>query len=539
MDREQLLDEVVTAYLQAVEAGQNPDPAEWLARYPDLADELKEFFAAQKSIDRAAAPLRGLVPPAANAAEAPTLAPGEAPADAGLGTVRYFGDYELLEEIARGGMGVVYRARQVSLNRIVALKMILAGAFASPLDVQRFRTEAEAAGNLDHPNIVPIYEVGEHEGQQYYSMKFIEGQSLAQALNGPVKDPQSAALLAAKVARAVQYAHARGILHRDLKPANILLDADREPYVTDFGLAKRTEAAGGEPSAPNSARTGTAAAAPGLTAAGAIVGTPAYMAPEQARAERLVTTAVDVWALGAILYECLTGRPPFQAATPLDTILQVMEAAPAAPHILSPKLDRDLSGIAMKCLEKAPADRYDSAEALDADLQRWMNGQPTSVRGSLRRRAFGGLLRLRWVRRHWVTALKTAYAVFFPLLVYYALFLQWMTILPGRTWHLLWLLPAFLTLAGLSQIVLLLRMAPSMAAMFNRERRGFSNDFVSPELDRVARLAGRYSERIFAILRRPAYERDRLIAEWERSLSSATAAPPPMPGPAGSVPPSR
>ncbi len=272
MDREQMLDEIVTAYLKAVEAGQNPDPAEWLARHPDLADELNDFFAAQRSIDRAAAPLRELAPPAANAAEAPTLAPSQAPADAGLGTVRYFGDYELLEEIARGGMGVVYKARQVTLNRVVALKMILAGAFASPLDVQRFRTEAEAAGNLDHPNIVPIYEVGEHEGQHYYSMKFIEGSSLSQEMNGLIRDPQRAARLLVKAARAVQYAHERGILHRDLKPANVLLDAKGEPYVADFGLAKRTDTAANEP--------GQA----GLTKTGDIVGTPAYMAPEQARA---------------------------------------------------------------------------------------------------------------------------------------------------------------------------------------------------------------------------------------------------------------
>jgi serine/threonine-protein kinase len=183
MDRELLLDEVVTAYLKAVEAGHGGEPDEWLARYPDLAVELAEFFAAQQRIDRAAAPLRPVSP--AGMADCPTLAPGEVSEAPSLGTVRYFGDYELLEEIARGGMGIVYKAKQVSLNRVVALKMILAGQLASSADVARFRAEAEAAAGLDHPNILPVYEVGEHQGQQYFSMKLIDGVSLAQ---GPPPD---------------------------------------------------------------------------------------------------------------------------------------------------------------------------------------------------------------------------------------------------------------------------------------------------------------------------------------------------------------
>jgi len=225
--------------------------------------------------------------------------------------VRYFGDYEVIREIARGGMGVVFEARQMSLNRKVALKMILAGQLANETDVKRFYTEAEAAANLDHPGIVPIFEVGQHEGQHYFSMGFVEGQSLSHRLtDGPLPCRQAAALMVT-VAEAIDYAHQHGVIHRDLKPGNILLDQKGNPRVTDFGLAKRIQGDSG------------------LTGSGQIMGTPSYMPPEQAGGNRgAVGPAADVYALGATLYCAVTGRPPFQAATAMDTILQVISEEP-------------------------------------------------------------------------------------------------------------------------------------------------------------------------------------------------------------------
>ncbi|MFN4260815.1 MAG: protein kinase domain-containing protein [Gemmataceae bacterium] len=360
LSREQQLERILHAYLQAVDRGESPDRQEILAAHPDLRDELAEYFADASKLERIADSLR-----TAN------YGGDSMEASPSLGTIRYFGDYELLEEIARGGMGVVYRAKQVSLNRIVALKMILKGEFASEADVRRFRQEAEAAANLDHPNIVPIYEVGEHEGQQYFSMKLIETAPFS-------RDPKgSAAPRLAKVARAVHHAHQRGILHRDLKPSNILIDANGEPHVADFGLAKKVE--GGEDA----------------TKSGAIVGTPAYMAPEQARAEKSLTTAVDVYSLGAILYEWLTGRPPFRGNDALSTLMQVANDEPARPRSLNATIDRDLETICLKCLEKDPAKRYASAAALADDLDRWQRGEPITARRS------GRLERTwRWCRRN-------------------------------------------------------------------------------------------------------------------------------------------
>jgi WD40 repeat protein len=365
VSRNQLLQSILHAYLQAVDAGQAPDRAELLKRHPELAAELEAFFRDQASLDRLAHSLKPALPIAAADSEVATMPPDPtAPATDLPEKVRYFGDYELLEEIARGGMGVVYKARQVSLNRLVALKMILAGQLASEADVQRFRTEAEAAANLDYPHIVPIYEVGEHQGQHYFSMKLVEGGSLSPRVAQLVHDPKAAVQLLATVARAVHHAHQRGILHRDLKPGNILLDAHGQPHVTDFGLAKRV------------------AGDRGQTQTGAIVGTPSYMAPEQAAARKDLTTAVDVYSLGAILYELLTGQPPFRAPTPLDTILQVLEQEPTRPRTVNPHLDRDLETICLKCLDKEPPRRYDSAAALADDLERWLRHEPIQARPS-------------------------------------------------------------------------------------------------------------------------------------------------------------
>jgi eukaryotic-like serine/threonine-protein kinase len=297
--------------------------------------------------------------------ETETHAPGEQPPSGpAAGTkVRYFGDYELLEEIARGGMGVVYKARQVSLNRVVALKMILAAELASEADVKRFRTEAEAAANLQHPNIVAIHEVGEHEGRHYFSMDYVAGTSLAALVRqNPLPAPRAARYVQI-IADAIRHAHQQGILHRDLKPSNVLIDANDQPRVTDFGLAKRIT--GGSE----------------LTGTGQILGSPSYMPPEQAGARRgAVGPASDVYSLGAVLYELLTGRPPFQAETPLDTLMQVLETEPVSPRLLNPKLPRDLETITLKCLRKEPSGRYGSAAALAEDLKRWQEGKPIRAR---------------------------------------------------------------------------------------------------------------------------------------------------------------
>ena len=280
------------------------------------------------------------------------------PVAATPGRLRYFGDYELIRELARGGMGVVYEARQVSLNRVVAIKMILSAHLASEADVRRFYVEAKAAANLDHPNIVPIFEIGEYEGQHYFSMKLIKGGNLADRIADFASDPEATARLTATVARAVEAAHRKGIVHRDLKPANILLDEAGQPHVTDFGLAK--DLGGGD----------------GLTKSGAIMGTPSYMSPEQAQAtHRVIGPATDVYALGAILYELLTGRPPFRADTPLETLIQVVESQPAHPRSLNPKVPRDLETICLKCLEKTPSKRFKSAQELADELERFLRGE--------------------------------------------------------------------------------------------------------------------------------------------------------------------
>jgi len=296
---------------------------------------------------------------------------------------RRFGEFELLEEVARGGMGIVYRARQLHINRLVAVKVLAAGVFAAPDFVARFRTEAEAVASLHHPNIVPIYEVGECEGQPFFSMRFLEGGSLSERI-ADLKSrfsQREATELMSKLARAVHFAHQRGILHRDIKPGNVLLDVKGEPYLTDFGLAKLVE--------KDSALTRTMG----------MLGTPSYMSPEQARGQaKELTTAVDVYGLGAVFHELLTGQPPFAGGTTLETVRQVLEQDPRRPSVLRPGLDRDLETICLKCLEKEPARRYHSAESLADDLDRWQRHEPILARpqsglyvlGKLVRRNQGG-----------------------------------------------------------------------------------------------------------------------------------------------------
>jgi eukaryotic-like serine/threonine-protein kinase len=295
--------------------------------------------------------------------EATTDGPG-AERDVSRGTlVRYFGDYEILKELGRGGMGVVYKARQVSLNRHVALKMIKAGVLADDDELRRFQNEAEAVALLDHPGIVPVYEVGDHDGQRYFAMKLVEGGNLADQLESFKARPRAAAALLSETAEAVHHAHMRGILHRDLKPANILIDSEGHPHVTDFGLAKRVE---GDVE---------------MTASGAILGTPAYMSPEQAHGRRgSITTATDVYGLGAILYALLTGKAPFGGDSVIETVDAVRNRPPEPPKKLNPHVPPDLETICLKCLEKDPRRRYASAHELAADLDNWLDSRPIMAR---------------------------------------------------------------------------------------------------------------------------------------------------------------
>jgi WD40 repeat protein len=415
LDHGDELEEVKLAYEEAAAAGNPPSPEELLARHPHLAAQLRAYLDARV---RLAPLLESLLPPAPFVPES-------------------FGDYQLLGKPTRGGMGVVYRARQVSLNRVVALKMIRDWEQATPEDLERFRREAGNVANLDHPHIVPIYEVGEHAGRPFFSMKLIEGGNLTQHRRCFAGRPRAIAALVETVARAVHYAHQRGILHRDLKPGNILLASPHDapapaaapasttsdgaadgqrtlpsprpaptvrgreavlategfvPYVTDFGLAQRIDA-------PDS-----------LSPTGTPVGTPSYMAPEQARPEKVLTTAVDVYGLGAILYELLTERPPFLGATVMDILRQVLDEEPARPRSVNPEVDHDLEVICLKCLEKEPGRRYGSALEVADDLRRFAEGRPIRARRSgWPERA------VKWARRRPAVAALTALAVLLAL----------------------------------------------------------------------------------------------------------------------------
>jgi WD40 repeat protein len=388
-EREIRIDAAIAEYLSARQRGAPFDRTAWLAQHSDLASELNDFLADEAMFARAVSPWQGAdTPPLGDDADA-TISQGrsaEHTADQSLPD--QFGDYELLGEIARGGMGVVYRARQRSLNRVVALKVLLGARVASRTELDRFRREAEAAAALDHPHIVPIYEVGDYDGIPFFSMKLIDGSSLAKS---PPASFAEMARLVATVARAVHHAHRRGIMHRDLKPSNVLIDEDGQPHVADFGLAKRIEAT------------------EGASISGSITGTPAYMAPEQARGQQSqLTVAVDVYGIGAVLYELLTGRAPFRGETTAETLVLVLHSEPARPSVSRPGLPRDLETICLKCLEKEPGKRYRSAEAVAEELERWLNDEPIQARPARRLERV-----VKWARRkpaHAAVAVISAFA---------------------------------------------------------------------------------------------------------------------------------
>jgi WD40 repeat protein len=388
-------------YLAAAEAGRAPPREEFLARHPELADDLDACLGALHLIGQAAAGPRA---PAAR--QPPEPAPGT------------LGDFRLIREVGRGGMGIVYEAEQLSLGRRVALKVIRAGAPATAAERLRFRTEAEAAARLDHPNIVAVYEVGEHAGQPYIAARFVEGGPLSRHLRLFLDDPRAAARLLAALARALDHAHQRGVLHRDLKPGNVLLSltgnssestlppgADVNgvvPYVADFGLARLLDQDSG------------------LTQSGDLVGTPSYMAPEQASGGAgAITTATDVYGLGAILYALLTGRPPFAGSTVLDTLEQVKGRDPEAPRRLNPSVDRDLETVCLTCLAKEPRRRYASALAVALDLENWLAHRPIAARPATPAERLA-----KWVRRRPAVA---ALAILSILAVLAAL--------AGSLWH--------------------------------------------------------------------------------------------------------
>jgi hypothetical protein len=387
--RELAIDLIYAELLIREELGESPPLDEYLGRFPQFAEELRQQVELHRALDSVPSlDLEDFKTWGGAASDPPTVRPSESPASSAPPTT--IAGYEILDQIGRGGMGVVYRAWQAELRRVVALKMILAGADASPASLARFRIEAEAVARLEHPNIVQVYDVGQREGCAFLALELVHGGSLAQSLAGAPQPLAASARLVETLARAMHHAHRRGVVHRDLTPSNVLLTAEGVPKIADFGLAKLI--IGG---------------AETCTKTGDLLGTPSYMAPEQAAGKpRGNIAAADVYALGAILYEMLTGRPPFRGETPLETLRQVVDEEPVPPSHLRPRLPRDLNTICLKCLEKEPARRYPSAEALAEDLRRFLDDRPILARWS------GPLGRAwRWSRRN------PAWAVSVPLVM--------------------------------------------------------------------------------------------------------------------------
>jgi WD40 repeat protein/predicted Ser/Thr protein kinase len=368
------VDRVLADYLQRLDRGEVVDRDGLIAEHPQLVDELRAYFDDLDEVEQFASSTldwgTSWCGPRGRAAWAEP--DGAVPAR--------LADYALLRELGRGGMGVVYLARQEGLNRLVCIKVLLSGPWAGEADVKRFLREAEAAASLRHPNIVAIHQLGQADGRHFFTMEYIEGRTLAELVRDAPLSPDRAAGYVRTIAAAVDYAHRQGVLHRDLKPSNVLIDADDRPRITDFGLARRIDAQPGG----------------SLTRTGAIVGTPSYMPPEQAAGSAgAVGPRSDVYALGAVLYELVTGRPPFQGETPLETLVQVRTIEPVRPGLLNPRVSTDLETICLKCLEKDPARRYESARAMAEDLGRFLDRRPIRARPIGRARQAA-----RWCRRH-------------------------------------------------------------------------------------------------------------------------------------------
>jgi len=363
---EERFDHIVHVYYQSLESGVPMEEQSLIDAYPEFEDELRSFFADLHHL-KGFANARAINRDSDTEAESSKDTADLLPVAVGT-TFPYIGQYRIVQEISRGGMGVVFKAQQERLGRIVALKMILSGVLASETEVDRFIREARSAARLKHPNIVGVHEIGVHQGHHYYTMDYIRGESLSNRLRNGSMTPRKAAELLRTLAEATHYAHTNGVLHRDLKPANILLDRSGQPHIIDFGLAKTLLAVEDETSES-------------ITQTGQILGTPSYMAPEQAATKQeLIGVASDVYSLGAILYACLSGRAPFVAESTLETLRQVIESEPIPIREVSRKTPRDIELIVSKCLNKTQSLRYATAQELAADLTNFLKGKPVHAK---------------------------------------------------------------------------------------------------------------------------------------------------------------